>query len=292
MIKGIFKDSGVLAKLLQLIAVFVFVMIATLLVTVLVTTGDMNDMSNVKVMQLIQSFGLFVIPPFVMASLWSNNAFEFLRLKSTLRWTTVLYVVAFMLVAIPFINMLSWLNQQIVLPASLSEIEKMMQSSEAQIAILTEKMLNVHSLDALLFNVFLVAVVPALGEELFFRGTIQRLLSDWKGALFAIWITAFVFSAIHMQFYGFLPRMLLGAFLGYLLLWSGSLWLPIIAHFVNNSVAVVFYYLKFNGVKVIDVETIGTDDTLWLGIVSGIVCVFLGFLIRKNTRKATSEIQL
>jgi membrane protease YdiL (CAAX protease family) len=292
MIKGIFKDSGVLAKLLQLIAVFVFVMIATLLVTVLVTTGDMNDMSNVKVMQLIQSFGLFVIPPFVMASLWSNNAFEFLRLKSTLRWTTVLYVVAFMLVAIPFINMLSWLNQQIILPEALSEIEKMMQSSEVQIAEITEKMLNVSTLGALLFNVFLVAVVPALGEELFFRGTIQRLLSDWKGALFAIWITAFVFSAIHMQFYGFLPRMLLGAFLGYLLLWSGSLWLPIIAHFVNNSVAVVFYYLKFNGVKVIDVETIGTDDTLWLGIVSGIVCVFLGFLIRKNTRKPTSEIQL
>ena len=292
MIKGIFKDSGVLAKLLQLIAVFVFVMIATLLVTVLVTTGDMNDMSNVKVMQLIQSFGLFVIPPFVMASLWSNNAFEFLRLKSTLRWTTVLYVVAFMLVAIPFINMLSWLNQQIILPEALSEIEKMMQSSEVQIAEITEKMLNVSTLGALLFNVFLVAVVPALGEELFFRGTIQRLLSDWKGALFAIWITAFVFSAIHMQFYGFLPRMLLGAFLGYLLLWSGSLWLPIIAHFVNNAVAVVFYYLKFNGVKVIDVETIGTDDTLWLGIVSGIVCVFLGFLIRKNTRKATSEIQL
>ena len=292
MIKGIFKDSGVLAKLLQLIAVFVFVMIATLLVTVLVTTGDMNDMSNVKVMRLIQSVGLFVIPPFVMAFLWSENAFEFLRLKSVFRWTTILYVVAFMLVAIPFINLLSWLNQQIVLPESLSEIEKMMQSSEAQIAIFTEKMLNVDTLDALLFNVFLVAVVPALGEELFFRGTIQRLLSDWKGALFAIWITAFVFSAIHMQFYGFLPRMLLGAFLGYLLLWSGSLWLPIIAHFVNNSVAVVFYYLKFNGVKVIDVETIGTDDTLWLGIVSGIVCVFLGFLIRKNTRKATSEIQL
>lgn len=292
MIKGIFKDSGVLAKLLQLIAVFVFVMIATLLVTVLVTTGDMNDMSNVKVMQLIQSFGLFVIPPFVMASLWSNNAFEFLRLKSTLRWTTVLYVVAFMLVAIPFINMLSWLNQQIILPEALSEIEKMMQSSEVQIAEITEKMLNVSTLGALLFNMFLVAVVPALGEELFFRGTIQRLLSDWKGALFAIWITAFVFSAIHMQFYGFLPRMLLGAFLGYLLLWSGSLWLPIIAHFVNNAVAVVFYYLKFNGVKVIDVETIGTDDTLWLGIVSGIVCVFLGFLIRKNTRKPTSEIQL
>jgi len=197
-----------------------------------------------------------------------------------------------MLVAIPFINMLSWLNQQIILPEALSEIEKMMQSSEVQIAEITEKMLNVSTLGALLFNVFLVAVVPALGEELFFRGTIQRLLSDWKGALFAIWITAFVFSAIHMQFYGFLPRMLLGAFLGYLLLWSGSLWLPIIAHFVNNSVAVVFYYLKFNGVKVIDVETIGTDDTLWLGIVSGIVCVFLGFLIRKNTRKATSEIQL
>lgn len=292
MIQGIFKDSGVLGKLLQLIAVFAFVMIATLLVTVLFTTNDMNDMSNVKVMQLIQSVGLFVVPPFVVAFLWSENAFEFLKLKSTLRWTTVVYVVVFMLVAIPFINLLSWLNQQIVLPESLSEIEKMMQSSEAQIAILTEKMLNVHSLEALLFNVFLVAVVPALGEELFFRGTIQRLFSDWKGAFFAIWMTAFIFSAIHMQFYGFFPRMLLGAFFGYLLLWSGSLWVPIIAHFLNNSVAVVFYYLKFNGVKVVDIETIGTADTLWLGIVSGIVCIFLGFLIRKSTRKATSETQL
>ncbi len=292
MIQGIFKDSGVLGKLLQLIAVFAFVMIATLLVTVLFTTNDMNDMSNVKVMQLIQSVGLFVVPPFVVAFLWSENAFEFLKLKSTLRWTTVVYVVVFMLVAIPFINLLSWLNQQIVLPESLSEIEKMMQSSEAQIAILTEKMLNVHSLEALLFNVFLVAVVPALGEELFFRGAIQRLFSDWKGAFFAIWMTAFIFSAIHMQFYGFFPRMLLGAFFGYLLLWSGSLWVPIIAHFLNNSVAVVFYYLKFNGVKVVDIETIGTADTLWLGIVSGIVCIFLGFLIRKSTRKATSETQL
>jgi len=292
MIKGIFKDSGVLWKLLQLIAVFAFVMIATLLVTVLVATNDMNDMSNVKVMQLIQSVGLFIIPPFVMAFLWSENAFEFLRLKSNLRWSTVLYVLVFMLVAIPFINLLSWLNQQIVLPESLSEIEKMMQSSEAQIAILTEKMLNVDSLDALLFNVFLVAVVPALGEELFFRGTIQRLLSDWKGAFFAIWMTAFIFSAIHMQFYGFFPRMLLGAFFGYLLLWSGSLWLPIIAHFVNNCVAVIFYYLKFNGIKVVDIETIGTGETLWLGILSGIVCVFFGYLIRKSTLKTASKTQL
>ncbi len=107
-----------------------------------------------------------------------------------------------------------------------------------------------------------------------------------------IWVSAILFSALHMQFYGFFPRMLLGAFFGYLLLWSGSLWLPIIAHFVNNCVAVIFYYLKFNGIKVVDIEIIGTGETLWLGILSGIVCVFLGYLIRKSTLKTASKTQL
>jgi hypothetical protein len=93
----------------------------------------------------------------------------------------------------------------------------------------------------------------------------------------AIWLAAFIFSAIHMQFFGFFPRLLLGAFFGYLLLWSGNLWLPIVAHFTNNGIAIVFYYLKYNGYKVPDIDTIGTGSTLWLGIVSVVFLIF-GFM--------------
>ena len=136
----------------------------------------------------------------------------------------------------------------------------------------------------LIFNIILIAIIPALGEELFFRGALQGVMKAWKGAKLAIWITAIIFSAIHLQFYGFVPRMLLGAFFGYLLFWSENIWLPIIAHFVNNVLAVIFYYFKFNGYQVPDIDTIGTGNTLWLGIASGALAIFGFFQIRKRFR--------
>jgi hypothetical protein len=187
-------------------------------------------------------------------------------------------------VAIPFINLITSLNQQIALPDFLAPVEAWMKNSEEQAAVLTEKMLNIHSINELLFNIFLIAMIPALGEELFFRATIQKILTQWRNAIWGIWIAAFVFSAIHLQFYGFFPRMLLGAFFGYLLVWSGSLWLPIIAHFTNNAIAVIFYYLKYNGYQVVDIDVIGSGETLWLGVVSGVLTIGGIILIKKNLK--------
>jgi len=143
-------------------------------------------------------------------------------------------------------------------------------------------MLQVHGYYALSFNIFLIAILPALGEELFFRGAIIRVFQDWRGFKTAIWITAFIFSAIHLQFYGFLPRLLMGAFFGYLLLWSENLWLPVTAHFINNVVAVVFYYLKFNGYKLPDIDAIGTGNTLWIGIASGVMGIIGIFMLKRR----------
>ena len=100
----------------------------------------------------------------------------------------------------------------------------------------------------------------------------------------AIWLAAFIFSAIHFQFYGFVPRFLLGAFFGYLLVWSGNLWLPVLAHFTNNAVAIVFYYLKNNGFHVFDIDTLGTGNTLWIGYVSGLLTLIMIFLFRAKCR--------
>ena len=134
----------------------------------------------------------------------------------------------------------------------------------------------------MLFNIFLIAFIPAMGEELFFRGALQGALRDWKGIKTAIWITAIVFSAIHLQFYGFVPRMLLGAFFGYLIFWSNSIWPAVLAHFVNNVMAVIFYYFKYNGYKLPDIDTIGTGNTLWLGIASGAIALFGLFQLKKQ----------
>jgi hypothetical protein len=132
--------------------------------------------------------------------------------------------------------------------------------------------------------VFLIAFIPALGEELFFRGALQQIFQNKKNAIMAIWLTAFIFSAIHFQFYGFVPRFLLGAFFGYLLVWSGNLWLPVLAHFANNAIAIVFYYLKYNGFQVVDIDSIGTGNTLWIGCVSGLLALIMIVLFRAKLR--------
>jgi len=179
-----------------------------------------------------------------------------------------------MIIIIPFINLLGDLNHQMVLPKMFSGIEVWMKTSEEQATLLTEKFLNIRTIQGLLFNILLISVIPAIGEELYFRGALQGVLREWKGIRTSIWLTAIIFSTIHFQFYGFVPRMLMGAFFGYLLFWSENMWLPIVAHFTNNVIAVVFYYLKFNGVKMPDIDSIGFGNTLWIGLVSGALGIF------------------
>lgn len=275
-LKGLYTQSSVFSKLLILIGLLFVFAVSGSIIWLLITHGNMNDTGSLKLLQLIQSIAVFILPSIVLAYLCSNNMKVFLSLDKPINWVAVLFVILFMILIVPFINLLGDLNQRLVLPDALSGLEKMMKSSENERAALATKFLNVHNLPALFFNIFLIAIIPTIGEELFFRGAIQGVLRQKLNVKLAIWITAVVFSAIHMQFYGFVPRMLLGAFFGYLLVWSGNLWLSIVAHFSNNVLAVIFYYLKNNGYKVPDIDTIGTGNTLWIGLVSGVIAI-LGF---------------
>ena len=127
-----------------------------------------------------------------------------------------------------------------------------------------------------------MALLPALAEELSFRGTLQQIICKGQSDQIpstkvhvAIWITAFIFSAIHMQFYGFVPRMLMGAMFGYIFVWTGSLWVPMTMHFVNNGLAVLAYYFFGQNSSA---DTIGTGATWWVGVVS-LIITSLGLLI-------------
>src|SRR5690606_2422366 len=118
-----------------------------------------------------------------------------------------------------------------------------MKVQELQMEKITEKILQVTSFSGLLLNLLVIAIIPAIGEELLFRGCLQPVFHRWtKNIHIAIWITAIIFSAIHVQFYGFIPRMLMGAVFGYMLYWGRSIWLPIIAHFINNATAVIYTF--------------------------------------------------
>jgi uncharacterized protein len=246
--------------------------------------GDIHDTNSLKILQLAESISLFILPALITAYLFSTQPIGFLKVNTKIRFVDLLLAGLLMIVLIPFINLISEWNQHLSLPSFMSELEQWMKSSEASATQVTERFLNVNGIGALVFNLMLIAAIPALGEELFFRGIIQTSLAERKKAVMAVLVTAFVFSAIHLQFYGFVPRFLLGALLGFLFVWSDNIWLPVFAHFVNNGVAVIFYYLKFNHYHVTDLEKIGTGDTTWLAVLSGIVTIAVVVYLRNRIK--------
>jgi uncharacterized protein len=281
-LKGILEQSGLSSKLVMLFAILCFFVLVLTPVSSLISVSSLSGVEQMKLSQLFLSVGTFILPPFVLAYLCSKKTSAYLYLNNKIKWSDAGTIILFMLLIIPVVNLLGDLNQQLVLPKSFSGLENWMKLTEDKATRLEEQMLQVHSWYALFFNIVLIAVLPALGEELFFRGALIRIFREWRGFQPAIWIVAFIFSAIHLQFYGFVPRLLLGAFFGYLLLWSGNLWLPILAHFINNVVAVIFYYLRFNGYKLPDIDSIGFGNTLWIGLLSGALGISGTFWLRSR----------
>ena len=250
--------------------------------------GGSQSTESLKWLQFIQTTATFLIPPILCAWLWEENhkPFRWLRMDVPVQWQNILLAVVIMVCAVPGINLLADLNSRVELPKSLEFIEQILKSQEEAAAALTERFLQADNIGGLLINIGLMALLPALSEELSFRGTLQQIIyKEQSGKVqstkvhLAIWITAFIFSAIHMQFYGFVPRMLLGAMFGYVFVWSGSLWVPITMHFVNNGLAVLVYYLMGEGENTNNIaDTLGAGDTWYLGVVS-ILITSLGLLI-------------
>ena len=237
-----------------------------------------DGLVGMKWLQLLQSVATFLLPALAGAYLWSNTPMQWLHLDSKPSWQEALAAVVVMLLAIPGINLLSAWNQQMVLPEWMSGIEQWMRMQEDAAAQLTEQFLRVDTVGGLLVNIGLMALLPAVGEELTFRGVVQGMFT--RNRHVAIWATAAIFSFVHLQFYGFLPRMLLGAMFGYMLWWTGSLWVPMLMHFVNNCAAVVvafwaYNYLEEGSAEMLD--TIGTEDTILLGVFS--ICIVLIMMV-------------
>ena len=193
----------------------------------------------------------------------------------------VLLLVALIGLAFPIaISPLSEFNAQATFPEFLSGFEQWARQQEDLLAKMTKVLTTFDTIGGLLVALFVIAVLPAIGEELAFRGMIQNEL--WRGSKnihLAIWASAFIFSAIHMQFFGFIPRLLLGALFGYLYYWSGNLIVPIVAHFVNNAFGVVMIYLY--NIKVISTDFEEVESAPWSLV---IICVIVAGVLLHQVR--------
>ena len=272
MITARYIKSPLITKLV-LIFVVAFAGLFLSSVAILLCANYINNIVVMKWLQLVQTVFTFVLPAFLLAHFVGQGVtyLKFTSVRSPFIWLSVILL---MPLALPAVNWLKSLNDLVVLPHFMSGVELWMQQMEHQSEVLTDKFLSVSSYSGLALNLLVMAAIPALGEELFFRGILQTVLGEKFNRHLAVWITAFIFSAIHLQFYGFLPRFLLGAALGYLFLFSGSIWASIVAHFINNALAVVLFFLTFNGYLTFDMDALGTQNTWWLGFLSlTLVCL-------------------
>ena len=193
-----------------------------------------------KYLQAIQGISLFIIPSFIISVFMTNGRGNWLLIKNIPNRNAIVLVVCLAVLMIPVTSATGLLNSGMTLPQWLRGLETWMKAKEDTATYLTGVLLAANSIPALIINLFVIAILPAVGEELLFRGVIQQIFQKmFKSGNWAVWVTAIIFSSIHLQFYGFLPRLILGLVFGYLFYWGRSMWLPVIAHLVNNAIPVI-----------------------------------------------------
>ncbi len=251
-------------------------------------SGGVQTRSSLMWLQTAQSIATFVLPPILCALLWYKGQWkEWLHLSNpSTKWSYGALCALLMIIALPGLNLLSQLNQQITFPESLAGLEAKLRAMEEAAMVVTEQFVKTDNAGQFLVTLFVVAILPAFGEELTFRSLLINFFTKHQTPNtkhhIAIWVSAILFSAVHMQFFGFFPRMLLGALFGYMLVWSGSLWLPIVMHLTNNALAVIDYNVMYwNGLDTATTESFGYGNTLWVGILSLILTAAGIFFLRK-----------
>jgi uncharacterized protein len=241
----------------------------------------------ILVMQGMSSFGGFIIAPLIFYYVmvkgnlisdffkWSSNTFNLILV-------TILMVFSFMIVNTVFIE---W-NANIKLPEYMSGFESWATDLEESMADITKYLTNFESTGYFLLTLIIIAVIPGVGEEILFRGYLQNIFRKmFKNDHVAVWMAAILFSAIHFQFYGFVPRMLLGALFGYLYLWTGNLLIPIVAHFLNNSISLLALFVYQKGLTDFDAESTEALPLVYVIIFSAIFIITIVYF-KNNTVKS------
>ena len=308
MIFTAFRDMKPLSQLMfsifVVIASFMVFMVLSLIAAIplfglesmlsIPTIEEMDNPESIRVLkyfQVVQSIGVFIFPPFVLAWLFHGKIAEYLCLNKPVNFTSVFLVFTLSFAASPFVNFIGGLNQNMQFPEWLSGVENWMRNAEDKAAEITEAFLKVETAGGLAFNIFMIAFLPAIGEELLFRGVIQRIFTNWtRNYHWGIWISALLFSALHLQFYGFVPRMFLGVLFGYLLVISGSIWLPIIAHFINNGLAVIMMYLIDKQMLNPELEEIGsTTDSYYMAAISFVLIFAILLMLKRQNQEIKDQ---
>jgi membrane protease YdiL (CAAX protease family) len=281
-------------QFLMLIGVVLGLILAGTIISILIISSSfgkdvLNDTLNLKVSSLQTQNALWVlqIVSTTLPLLLSPVFFSYIivrepddYLKTTFHFPWLLMPIVFltMMLSQPLMEFIGNINQHMNLP-------QWMRDEENRLKQASDSMMQMKTVGSMFFNLFIIGLVTALAEEFLFRGCLQTIFLRWmKNKHVAIWITAILFSAFHMEFFGFLPRMMLGLLFGYFVAWSGSIWPAVWAHFLNNGTVVVITYLYQH--KLININPDDQQVFSYAGyIISFIITLFLLFIYKYISAK-------
>lgn len=271
------------ATIAILLGTFFFFLCIFSLISSLIMPHIDDAVTAVRLLTFFQALFLFIVPALITAVLSTRLPATFLAIEHRPRLVPTLLIIATLVAAIPAMNMIIEWNAAMHLPDSMKGLEDTIRQMEEAAAQATETIMGSDSIGSLIVTILIVGVMAGLSEELFFRGALQRTFSSTRmNRHIAVWLAATIFSTIHFQFFGFVPRLLLGAFFGYILLWGDNLWYCVIAHAANNIFATLsMWYARNDGTGIpVDLNTIGqsTDATLpqWPLVTCSLILTIIG----------------
>lgn len=249
-------------RLLLLFFLFLICYIVTALLSMLVSHLLAGKLAaSLRMNAMCQDVIAFITPSIVTALIATRRPAQLLCLNAVRSPLVFILLGLFLFVSIPFQEAIIYWNYNIELPGSMDSFANMARHLEDTAFSYMKTLLENDSIGTLIINILVIGIAAGFAEELLFRGCFQRLLTTAGiNVHVAIWVVAFVFSAFHFQFYGFVPRLLLGAYFGYLLLWSGSIWVPVTAHILNNTIYAVTSWIQ---VRNHGIASLSNEPSLW-----------------------------
>lgn len=257
-------------RLLLLGCVFVICfLITTVLSYLIMRVMSGNTAGAIRISTVMQDLICFIVPAIVTALIVTRRPAELLCLPTRPQTLALFAVAAIMVCSIPVQEAVIYWNYNLKLPAAMADFEAAARAMEDAAGGAINGLLADTSAASLILNILIIGILAGLSEELLFRGCFQRLLTvGGVNPHVAIWAVALTFSALHFQLFGFAPRTLLGAYFGYLLLWTRSIWVPVAAHVLNNTIYVItaWVQVKRNGAEALEASP--ELPAAWLAILS------------------------
>lgn len=242
-----------------------------------------ENANEVRLIQFITTLFFFFLPAFFYAKICHKNAFKHLGFIKMPSPQQLIIVFAIMFFALFIVGSLAEIWQQIPFPENW---QLKFKAAEEMYNKQMQVMARMNNVWDYIISISIVALLPAVFEEVIFRGALQNLLSRWlKAPIWAIVITAIIFSAIHGSYDGFVPRFVLGFVLGWLFYRTGNIWVSIAAHFINNGIGITMLYFYSKPGKPTDLSKIDERFPIWLGAVGVIAVIGLLYAFDKVSKK-------